>query len=746
MDKEYKTIDGELELKNMRSQMSMELMQDSTNEQFKKEKEAIGMSAIMASSSATTSSAPQGLMKAWEVEYSLNSCPSAPPELESIRASSQDQLHILSPIQSDNDSSAGPGLRQRLESMGHHELVSIAIDMAQQLEHLSQPPDTKFFMDSVEMVSSQFNSPNITGIEHLLKDGLLAFLLKFKKYMPQYPPQVVKFDKVNFSAQVLGAEQGYETVGSKCFKCLLPCFSKRQGIQKFMVLENCSGYLMPGTMTLVCGPPGCGKSSFHKALAGRLFIDDTTTLNGTVSYNGKDISDIQVRRIAAFIAQSDRHLPTLTVRETCAFANTCTSHYNKTEYNFADDPNLAREASWLKNENLPLEMTLHLLGLRGVMDTPIGNTTIRGVSGGERHRVTTAEMVSGTFLVYFLDEISTGLDSSAAYDIVSTFRTYARIKQFTCLFSLLQPSPEVFDLFDRIIVLNEGRIIFQGPRGDVLSYFKTLGYVKPNHVDVADFLQEVTTEEGTHFLLPEFRHLTSNEFVKAYMDSDMYKDVLRIVNNTQNVQELWLDVAKPLGLSIVNKPSKPGEKGIVVVDKVEASGMATAVNIQHTADVKEGDTIMAIGVVGEELEYLGLPTSTLDAFGIFGKVAEAPRNIILQLERPLEKEDEEAASVFKQEYVQEWWPSTKTVLQRQATLVRRNKSFVYARIVQLLILGLFTGTLFYQLPNTTLRSDMDLRKSLAFLAVMTLSLNTFSQIPVQLDERSVGTSHPTPFF
>jgi hypothetical protein len=58
-------------------------------------------------------------------------------------------------------------------------------------------------------------------------------------------------------------------------------------------------------------------------------------------------------------------------------------------------------------------------------------------------------------------------------------------------------------------------------------------YVKPNHVDVADFLQEVTTEEGIHFLLPEFRHLTSNEFVKAYMDSDMYKDVLRIVNNTQ---------------------------------------------------------------------------------------------------------------------------------------------------------------------------------------------------------------------
>jgi hypothetical protein len=80
-----------------------------------------------------------------------------------------------------------------------------------------------------------------------------------------------------------------------------------------------------------------------------------------------------------------------------------------------------------------------------------------------------------------------------------------------------------------------GFIVFCGIHGPKIE-FCNLGYcryVKPNHVDVADFLQEVTTEEGIHFLLPEFRHLTSNEFVKAYMDSDMYKDVLRIVNNTQ---------------------------------------------------------------------------------------------------------------------------------------------------------------------------------------------------------------------
>lgn len=76
---------------------------------------------------------------------------------------------------------------------------------------------------------------------------------------------------------------------------------------------------------------GTGKSSLHKALAGRLFCDKTTNLTGTVTYNGKSVDKIQVRRIAAFIAQTDRHLPTLTVRETCEFANSCTSQFGKGE-------------------------------------------------------------------------------------------------------------------------------------------------------------------------------------------------------------------------------------------------------------------------------------------------------------------------------------------------------------------------------------------------------------------------------
>ncbi|CAI7915035.1 unnamed protein product, partial [Closterium sp. NIES-54] len=183
--------------------------------------------------------------------------------------------------------------------------------------------------------------------------------------------------------------------------------------------------------------------------------------------------------------------------------------------------------------DLKLEFTLHLLGLKGAANTIVGSRTVRGVSGGERHRVTTAEMMSGMFVVMAFDEISTGLDSSATYDIVSAIRTIARVRRTTNAFSLLQPPPEVFNLFDRVIVLSEGSIVYQGPRADVLAYFEGLGYRKPPHVDVADFIQEIPTESGVEFVAPGATHLSTAQLVEAYHSSAHYRDVMRVVQGEQ---------------------------------------------------------------------------------------------------------------------------------------------------------------------------------------------------------------------
>lgn len=92
-----------------------------------------------------------------------------------------------------------------------------------------------------------------------------------------------------------------------------------------------------------------------------------------------------------------------------------------------------------------------------------------------------------------MDEISTGLDSSTTFQIVRCMQQIAHLVESTIFMSLLQPDPETFELFDDIILLSEGRIIYQGPREHVVEFFESCGFQCPERKGVADFLQEVKT-------------------------------------------------------------------------------------------------------------------------------------------------------------------------------------------------------------------------------------------------------------
>lgn len=100
------------------------------------------------------------------------------------------------------------------------------------------------------------------------------------------------------------------------------------------------------------------------------------------------------------------------------------------------------------------------------------------------------------------DEISTGLDAASTYDMVQVILHAARRRQETNVFSLLQPSPETVSLFDEVIVLAEGQILFAGPINEVEDYFADIGYKSPQFTDVADFLQIVSTEDGAELYDP----------------------------------------------------------------------------------------------------------------------------------------------------------------------------------------------------------------------------------------------------
>eukprot|EP00668_Euglena_longa_P009416 GGOE01011361.1.p1 GENE.GGOE01011361.1~~GGOE01011361.1.p1 ORF type:complete len:1164 (-),score=480.99 GGOE01011361.1:341-3751(-) len=156
-------------------------------------------------------------------------------------------------------------------------------------------------------------------------------------------------------------------------------------------------------------------------------------------------------------------------------------------------------------DKLNVEIMLSLLGIRHVGDTIVGNEVLRGISGGQRKRLTTAEVMVTHMPVLLMDEISTGLDSATTFEICTALKAIARCLRITVVVSLLQPTPETYSTFDEVLVMAAGAIAYQGPRHAVLPYFSSLGFQCPEGKDTAEFLQEVTLPSGMQkFRIPDY--------------------------------------------------------------------------------------------------------------------------------------------------------------------------------------------------------------------------------------------------
>ncbi|KAF2532977.1 hypothetical protein F2Q70_00032067 [Brassica cretica] len=198
------------------------------------------------------------------------------------------------------------------------------------------------------------------------------------------------------------------------------------------ILKDVSGIIKPGRLTLLLGPPGSGKSTLLKALSGK--IESGLKCTGKVTYNGHEMHEFVPERTAAYIGQYDVHMPKLTVRETLKFSAKCQgvgTGYDMLEellrrekkFNIKPDPYLdaLMKASVIKEhkENVVTDYVLKLLGLETCADTIVGDHMERGISGGQKKRVTTGEMLVGPVGAYFMDNISDGLDSSTTFQIVN---------------------------------------------------------------------------------------------------------------------------------------------------------------------------------------------------------------------------------------------------------------------------------------------------------------------------------------
>ncbi|XP_021298557.1 pleiotropic drug resistance protein 1-like isoform X2 [Herrania umbratica] len=286
-------------------------------------------------------------------------------------------------------------------------------------------------------------------------------------------------------------------------------------------------------MTLLLGPPSSGKTTLLLALAGML--DQDLRFSGRVTYNGHDMREFVPQKSAAYISQVDLHIPEMTVRETLAFSARCQgvgSQYDmlmellrrEKASNIKPDPDIdifmKAAATEGQEMSIIVDYVLKILGLEVCADTLVGDAMLRGISGGQKKRLTTGEMLVGPAKVLLMDEISTGLDSSTTFQVVNAIKRYVNILDGTALISLLQPPPETYDLFDDILLLSDGQIVYQGPREFVLEFFGSMGFKCPERKEVADFLQEVTSRKDQEQYWANkdesYDYVTAKTFAEAF--------------------------------------------------------------------------------------------------------------------------------------------------------------------------------------------------------------------------------------
>ncbi|KAJ0542278.1 putative ABC-type xenobiotic transporter [Helianthus annuus] len=302
---------------------------------------------------------------------------------------------------------------------------------------------------------------------------------------------------------------------------------------KLAILKDVSGIIKPSRMTLLLGPPSSGKTTLLMAMSGK--HDSSLKVEGEITYNGHKLCEFVPQRTSSYISQNDVHVGEMTVKETLDFSARCQgvgsrldllaeiARREKQARIFPDaDVDLFMKATAIEGDaiNLITYYTLRILGLDVCSDTIVGNAMRRGISGGQKKRVTTGEMLVGPAKTLFMDEISTGLDSSTTFQIVKCLQQVVHLTESTITMSLLQPDTETFDLFDDVILLSEGQIVYQGPRENALEFFESCGFMCPERKGIADFLQEVTSRKDQEQYWADrcksYRYIPVSEFVQRF--------------------------------------------------------------------------------------------------------------------------------------------------------------------------------------------------------------------------------------
>ncbi|KAI9127516.1 hypothetical protein K1719_000509 [Acacia pycnantha] len=312
----------------------------------------------------------------------------------------------------------------------------------------------------------------------------------------------------------LGAAAVDDTMGEDSF------FSRTKTL-----LDDISGEARDGEIMAVMGASGSGKSTLIDALANRIAKG---SLKGTVALNGEAMNSRLLKAISAYVMQDDLLFPMLTVEETLMFA---------AEFR------LPRSLSKSKKK-MRVQALIDQLGLHNAVNTVIGDESHRGVSGGERRRVSIGIDIIHDPIILFLDEPTSGLDSTSAFMVVKVLQRIAQTGSIVIM-SIHQPSYRILGLLDRMIFLSRGQTVYSGSPMQLPSFFAEFGHPIPDNDNRTEFALDLIRElegspGGTKSLV---------EFNKSWQNKKNIENTTSSNNNLSPVQSSSLKEAISASIS-----------------------------------------------------------------------------------------------------------------------------------------------------------------------------------------------------
>ncbi|GLB06836.1 hypothetical protein AtubIFM57258_002153 [Aspergillus tubingensis] len=278
------------------------------------------------------------------------------------------------------------------------------------------------------------------------------------------------------------------TVNNFSWRDLTVTVKDRHTKQPRNLIDGISGSVQQGELVALMGPSGCGKTTLLNVLARRAASSGAKT-TGDCYMDGKTVDYATFGRLTSYVEQEDALIGSLTVRETLKFAADLSLPSSVTKFQ--------------RKERI--HSLLQAFGIQNQASTLVGTPIRKGISGGQKRRVSVASQLMTCPKILFLDEPTSGLDSSASFEVISYVKEMAAANNLIIIASIHQPSTTTFQLFDKLLLLSSGKTCYFGPVTEVPTYFDSIGYSLPINTNPAEFILDLVSSDfaGSTHAMPK---------------------------------------------------------------------------------------------------------------------------------------------------------------------------------------------------------------------------------------------------